>query len=251
MRESKKILLLGTGGHCRSVADSLIASGIYDEIALVGKPREEKKIEETTKKIGIAELTKIDKIECTDTAEKADNAENAATVEFMSLVEIGTEDMLSSFFEEGYHYAFVALGSIGDPSVRHTIYQKVKNLGFILPNIIDPSSVISKFAELGEGIFVGKNVVINAAAKIGNCAIINTGSIIEHDCEIGEYVHVSPGCTICGSVKVEADTHVGAGSVIKQGIHIGEDTMIGMGSIVLSDIGDHATAYGNPCRIIK
>ena len=224
MQQSRKILLLGTGGHCISIADSLINLSVYDEIGLV-------------EKAGM----------------KSENpGRNPGEVENLQLGLniVGNDDQLEKLFEEGYTDAFIAIGSIGDNSVRRKLYYNLKRIGFHIPNIIDQSSTVSKFAVLGEGIYVGKNAVINACAAIGNGAIINTSSIIEHQCEIGEFVHIAPGSVLCGNVKVGQDSHIGAGSIIKQGIIIGKNTLIGMGSVVLNDIGNQVTAYGNPCKVI-
>lgn len=227
MQLSRKILLLGTGGHCISIADSLINLSVYDEIGLV-------------EKAGV----------------KPENPgvkyENHGEVENnqLELKIVGNDDQLEILLEEGYTDAFIAIGSIGDTSVRRKLYHNLKRIGFHIPNIIDQSSTVSKYAVLGEGIYVGKNAVINACAAIGNGAIINTSSIIEHQCEIGEFVHIAPGSVLCGNVKVGQDSHIGAGSIIKQGIIIGKNTLVGMGSVVLKDIGDQITAYGNPCKVI-
>ncbi|MHB8129436.1 MAG: acetyltransferase [Mobilitalea sp.] len=221
MQQSRKIILLGAGGHCQSVADSLINLSLYDEIGLVGNAGTETvAIKDTNNKI-------------------------------MGLKQVGNDDHLERLYQEGYTDAFIAVGSIGDITVRITLYNKLKQIGFHIPNVIDHSSVVSSFASLGEGIYIGKNAVVNAYATIGNCAIINTSSIIEHQCNVGDFVHIASGSVLCGNVNIAAGTHIGAGSIIKQGIHVGAGTMIGMGSVVLKDIGDNVTAYGNPCKVYK
>lgn len=205
----KKILLLGGGGHCASVADTLLRLNEYDDIGVIAN----------------------------DTTELL----------FGSIPVVGCDGDLQQLFKDGYHYAFIAIGSIGNTAVREKLKKKVREIGFIMPNIIDPSAIISKNSSLGTGIFIGKNVVVNARATIGDCAIINTAAVVEHDCKIGSFAHISPSATLCGNVIVGASTHIGAGAVIKQGLNIGTHTIIGMGSVVLNDIGDNVVAYGNPC----
>ena len=55
--------------------------------------------------------------------------------------------------------------------VRNRLYKQLKDCGYIIPNIIDKTSVISQSAELEDGIFVGKNAVVNANVKIGKCVL--------------------------------------------------------------------------------
>lgn len=220
MPGSRKILLLGAGGHCRSVLDSLLSVSCYDEIGLVDSKKELLLSE------GVEDI-------------------------LSGYPFLGDDSDLEHLLAEGYTDAFVTIGSIGDSSVRKKMFGLLKQIGFHIPNIIDKSSVISPYAGLGEGVFVGKNAVVNANARIGNYAIINTAAVIEHDCTIGEFVHVSPGSILCGNVAVGDGAHIGAGSIIRQGIRIGEGCMIGAGSVVVKDIKDYVTAYGNPCREVR
>ncbi|UGB30428.1 acetyltransferase [Metabacillus sp. B2-18] len=208
---NKKIILVGGGGHCKSVLDTLLLTNQYSEIGVV------------------------------DLKEFLNKKVLSASV-------IGTDKDLPQLYKGGYKHAFVSLGSIGKTSRRINLYNTLEDIGFTIPNIIDPTAIISNDVQLGNGIFIGKKAVINAGATIHNGAIINTASIIEHDCIVGEFTHIAPGTVMCGNVQVGRETHIGANSVIKQQIKIGSHTMIGMGSIVLKDIGDSKEAFGSPCK---
>lgn len=217
MPEYKKLLLLGSGGHCMSVLDTLLASNEYNEIGLVDA-------------FPVAE----------------DNP-----IASMNIPVVGSDEDLQRLYQADYQYAFIAVGSIGNVGVRKKLYDLIKNIGFLIPNIIDKSSIVSDYAKLSEGVYVGKRAVINVGASAGNCAIVNTGSIVEHGCKIGDFVHVSPGAIICGDVKIGNNTHIGAGSLIKQGIQVGENSMVGMGSVVIRNIPSCCVAYGNPCKEVR
>lgn len=207
----KKILLIGGGGHCLSVLDSLLESKEYNEIAII------------------------------DTKDKIND-------DILGVKIIGTDEDLTQLFEDGYRYAFISIGSIGNPKLRIRLYNLVKSIGYNVPIIADKSSVISKKAKLSEGVYVGKGAIINVGSVIRECAIINTGAIIEHECIINEFAHISPGTVLSGNVKIGKYTHIGTNSTVRQSISIGEETLIGSGSNVVKDIGDNTTAYGNPCR---
>jgi sugar O-acyltransferase (sialic acid O-acetyltransferase NeuD family) len=208
---NRKILLIGGGGHCKSVLDSLLLLDQDIDIGIIDK---KEKIGEIILRIPV----------------------------------IGCDDDLIELYHQGYTEAFVTLGSIGNPQNRIRLFNLIEKIGFNIPNIIDPSATISKHVKLKKGIFIGKNSVINIGSFIGNGAIINTSSTIEHDCSIGDFVHIAPGSVLCGEVKVGDYTHIGAGSVIKQQARIGTNTIIGMGGVVLHDISDNVVAFGNPCE---
>jgi len=207
----KKILLIGGGGHCKSVLDSLFKTNQYSEISII------------------------------------DRKENIGG-EVLGIPIIGCDNDLLHFYKEGYHYAFVTVGSIGDSKLRIKLYKEIQEIGFEIPKIIDLTATVSNHAKVDNGVFVGKKAVINAGSFIRRGNIINTACIIEHDCIIGEFSHIGPGAVLCGEVQVGANTHIGARSVIKQQIKIGSNTIIGMGSVVLKDIEDNILAFGSPCK---
>ncbi len=206
-----KLLLIGGGGNCHSVLDSVLSLNLYDEIGII------------------------------------DSVEHS----YLGISTIGNDDDLQRLFSEGWTDAFISVGSVGNTDIRCSIYDRVKNIGFNIPSIIDPSAIVAGDAVIGDGVFGGKRSVINAGAVIGDCAIINTGSIIEHDCKIGSFAHISPGVVLCGQVTVGDYSHIGAGSIVRQLINIGKSTLIGAGSVVVKDIGDNAKAYGNPCKVVS
>lgn len=120
-----------------------------------------------------------------------------------------------------------------------------------LPNITDPSAVISAYAQMGKGVFTGKNASVNAMASVGDYCILNTGCIVEHDCIIHTGAHIAPGAVLAGNVTVGAYSFVGANAVIKQGVTIGQNATIGAGAVVLHDVEDNSVYVGNPARRIK
>ncbi|WP_227394282.1 acetyltransferase [Jeotgalibacillus aurantiacus] len=203
-----KLVMVGGGGHSRSVLDSLLATKAYEHIVVVDR---QEKVGQT----------------------------------LLSCPIVGTDEDLPGLFEQGYSKAFVALG---DHKLRAQISEKLIRMNFQLPNIVDPSAIVSPYAEVGEGVYIGKRAVVNANVRIEEGAIINTSSVLEHDCQVGAYSHVAPGTVLCGGVKIGSLSHIGAGSVIREQLEIGDKVMIGMGSVVTTSFPSHSFAYGHPCK---
>jgi len=210
-KELPKLVLVGGGGHCRSVLSSIDRSK-YADIVIVDYP------ENVGKRVD-------------------------------GILIAGTDDDLVKLHDGGYSEAFITVGSVSSNPKRHGIYESLKKIGFSFPSVIDDSAVIADYAEIDEGVFVGKNAVINAGSRIGKFSIINTGAIADHDCIIGSFVHLSPGVVLSGAVTVGENTHIGTGSCVKQCIKIGENSTIGMGSVVITDIPSNCVAYGVPCKV--
>lgn len=211
------LILVGGGGHCKSVLDTVIRLKKYDNIHIL-----DPSIDPGKKLL------------------------NCATV-------IGGDELLISLYEEGERQAFVSVGSIKSSWVRNKLYDSIVDIGFSIPNIIDPSAVISPSVSLGLeqddeykgiGIFVGKGVIVNADVSIKRCAIINTSAVIEHECQIGAFTHISVNATLCGQVIVGDHSFIGAGSTVIQGIEIGNNVTIGAGSLILRDVKDGEKVTG-------
>ncbi len=152
---------------------------------------------------------------------------------------------------KGWDLSLKYILGIGDNYLREKVAKLILSKTDKLENVIDSHAVISKSANIGNGIFASKGVLINAFSTVGNFTILNTGCIIEHECEIGTAVHIAPGAVLAGSVKVGDRTFIGANAVIKQGVIIGDDVIIGAGSVVLSDIESNSKLVGNPGRLLK
>lgn len=208
------IILIGGGGHCKSVIDSIIKSKTYNIVGILDLP---------------------DKVE----------------EEILGISIIGTDDQLEYYYKNGVKYAFLTVGSIGNVSLRRRLYTAALNIGYDFPSIIDNTAIVSDNVKIGCGSFIGKGVIINSDSIIGNHCIINTGAIIEHDCYIGDFCHIAPGATLSGSVTIGENSHIGTNSTVIQNVRIGENTLIGAGSVVIRNIGDNTKAYGNPCREVQ
>lgn len=208
------LVLIGGGGHCKSVLDAAKRMNTFDEIVI------------------------------TDPV-------IASGTEILGCRVAGTDDELPRLQSEGFDHAFITVGSIESTALRRKLVDKAEKLGFKFATIIDPSANVSEYAYIGAGALIGKNAVVNADAVIGVHCILNTGSIIEHECKIGDFTHVSVGSIVCGNVEIGEDSFIGAGSTVIQGVKIGSHSIIGSGSIVVKNIRLNVKAYGNPCRVVK
>lgn len=157
---------------------------------------------------------------------------------------LGSDDILSDLYRMGVKCAHIAIGYMGYGELRDKLYSRIKNIGYTLPVVIDPSAVVASDVQVGEGCFIGKNVVINADSQIERMCIINTAAIIEHECNIGEFSHIAVGTVLCGNVVVGNHNLIGAGTTVIQGCDIGNNAIIGAGSIVVKDVPCKSKVFG-------
>lgn len=196
----EKILILGMGGHAKSITDVIERENKYEIAGYV--------------------------------------VNNYVEGEDIGYPILGTDDDLFSLFKSGIRYAAMGIGYLGKGCLREKLYEKLKKIGFALPIICDPSAIISRKTRIGEGTFIGKGVIINAGADIGNNCIINSGTVIEHDCVVGDFSHISVGAVLCGNVVVGSESFIGANATVIQSVDIGNKVVVGAGEVLKETVND-------------
>jgi len=185
------ILLVGGGGHCKSVIDIIELEGRYNIAGIIDK-------------------------------------QELVGQEISGYKVIGCDDDLVQLFDK-YKYALVTVGQIKSNNLRVKLFNYLKNLGYNLPTIVSPLAYVSKHSNIEEGTIVMHQALINVNAHIGKNCIINTKALIEHDAIVEENCHISTGAIINGGAKVKANSFVGSSATTKEYILV--DGFIKAGSV--------------------
>ena len=138
-------------------------------------------------------------------------------------------------------YLAMGVGSVGRDCSRTALYQKFVKKKFVFPPLLHPSSIVSRYSEIGNGSQVMAGAVVQTSVCVGVNCIINTHASVDHDCHIGNGVHIAPGVVLSGGVCVGNDVHVGTGARIIQSINIAHGAVVGAGVIVLKDVPEGMT----------
>lgn len=203
----RPLILIGGGGHCKSVIEVAESAG-YEIKGILDMPDEVGK-----------EVLPGHKV-------------------------IGTDDEIPQYVEECDF--IITVGFIKNPALRIKLYNKVKAAGGRLATIIASTAHVSKYAELGEGTVIMHQAFVNADAKIGDNCIINTFVNIEHDAEVGNQCHISTGTMVNGECKIGENCFIGSQSVCANCIDIASDIIVGAGSVVRKSIRVKGIYAGNP-----
>lgn len=202
----KPLVLIGGGGHCKSVIEAAESAG-YEIMGVLDMPEDIGK-------------------------------------EILSTKVIGTDDDIPQYVDKAEFV--ITVGFIKNPAIRIKLYNRVKEAGGKLATIIASTAYVSKYATIGEGTVVMHHAFVNAGAKVGNNVILNTFTNVEHDAVIGYHCHISTGTMVNGDCKVGANCFIGSQSVLANGITVGDDIVVGAGSLVRKSISTKGIYSGNP-----
>ena len=144
----KEIILIGGGGHCKSVIDVIEQEDHFQIVGIIDQP----------------ELLN----------------EN-----ILGYPIIGNDSDMEKLAKI-HKNAMITVGQIKSPDLRIKLFNLALNAGFSFPTIVSPRSYVSKYANLGQGTIVMHNALVNTQATVGCNCIINTNALIEHDSNIGD-----------------------------------------------------------------
>lgn len=213
MKTEGGLILIGGGGHCKSVIEASLSAG--DE------------------PYGILDLPELrgSRILCCEV--------------------IGNDTDIPRLAANPTNEFVVTVGSIEDSSLRRRLQESVENAGGRMAVVVASSATVSRFASLGAGTVVLHHASVNASACVGRGCIINTAANVEHDVTIGDFTHISTGAMVNGGARIGCDCFIGSGAVVRNGVSICDGAVIGAGSVVSRDITREGVYVGIPARKIS
>lgn len=208
----ENIILIGGGGHCKSVITAIELENKFQIAGIVDLPS----------KVG----------------------EN-----IFGYPIIAHDKQIPQLIKE-YKIFCITIGQIRSPEKKRNLFEKMIAFGVKLPNIISPLSYISSNAQLGIGNVILHHCIINAGVKIGSNNILNNKSLLEHDVIVGHHNHISTAVAINADCVIGDDNFIGSNSVFVNGISISSNIIIGAGTVVVKNINKSGVYAGNPARTL-
>lgn len=172
------LVIIGAGGHGRSLADVVEATNDYRIIGFL------------------------------DDFRKTGESVSSYPV-------IGRFEHISALVSPEVSFA-IGIGQIKSPQQRRDLHDAVVRAGGILPVISSPDSYVSPQARIGDGTAIFHGAVVNAGALIGANCIINSQALVEHDAIVGDHCHISTGALVNGGATIGEGSFIGSGAIVLQ-----------------------------------
>lgn len=173
---SNNIILLGAGGHAKSLIEVIESQNIF-------------KIE------GLLD----------------DNIDVGKSI--LDYPVLGRISDIDEYFTKQINFC-VAIGHVKDNTIRKALFDNLFLWKQNIPNIVSSTANVSHRAELGIGSQIMNNAYVGPECKIGKNTIINTNAIIEHGANIGDNCHIASGAVVIGDKVVYDNIFVSANSTV-------------------------------------
>ena len=187
----KNLILIGGGGHCKSVIEVAESAG-YNILGILDRP------DEVGKKVLAYDVIGVDYV---------DKAEFVITVGF-----IKNPALRIKLYEKVLH----AGGKLATLIASTAYVSKYAKIG--QGTVVMHQAFVNAGAEIGDNVIVNTLANIEHDACIGNQCHVSTGAMINGDCKVGANCFIGSQSVLANAISVCPDVVVGAGSFVRKSI---------------------------------
>lgn len=180
------LLIVGAGGHGRSVAEAVLMVGQFNLVGFL------------------------------------DDGAFARGEGVWDLPVLGPANSFENYASHATH----AVVAIGNNVLRQKLFARLQAAGFALASVIHPKAVVSPRALLGSGVVVMAGAIVGTEATLGQGAIINCGAVVDHHARVNEFGHLGVSACMAGGSVLGALAWMQAGSAIGYGVQIAAGTVL-------------------------
>lgn len=162
-------------------------------------------------------------------------------------------DSTTNFFKKKSLAGMLFAISVGDNEIRTKLANQIREKAGVIPTLIHPSAIVSKYARIDEGVVIHANSVIQAGVSINSDSVISYNVSVTHNSAISKACYIAAGANIGAYIKIYNNVLVGQSATIISGKvdYIGENSIIGAGSVVTKNVEPNFVVAGNPARFIN
>lgn len=176
-----RLLIVGAGGHGRSVAEAAKLSSHFDVVGFL------------------------------DDSLPVDDATS------MGLPVLGPFASLSKH-RDAANQAIVA---IGNNAVRENLMHQLSAADWIFATVVHPQAIVAPSALLGAGSAVMAGAIVGTEARLGVGSIVNCGAVVDHHAVIEDYGHLGVNASMAGGTLLGRGAWMQAGAALGYGVKVG------------------------------
>ncbi len=139
-------------------------------------------------------------------------------------------DVCKSYSPRDYDIA-LAIG-YNNIDLRAVVYSNIKSVGYTLPILVHPKSIVHDTVELSEGVILMAGSIVDVNSIIGPVSVLWPGVNINHDCVVGSNTFLSPSSVVCGFSVIGSNSFIGAGAIVTDHMCLPDGCFVKAGEVV-------------------
>jgi sugar O-acyltransferase (sialic acid O-acetyltransferase NeuD family) len=189
MSQPIPLVIVGAGGHGRSVLELAQLSGAYDVHAFL-------------------------------------DDQQAPGTDIRGVPVWGPTSLLDALPARHIQTVHVA---IGRNATRQALCERARSAGLVLATLLHPRAFVSPSAVVGAGSAVMALAAVGTEARLGEGAIVNMGAVVDHHAEVGAFGHLGASATMAGGTAIGARAWLQAGAALGYGVRLQDDSVVPAG----------------------
>jgi sugar O-acyltransferase (sialic acid O-acetyltransferase NeuD family) len=113
-----------------------------------------------------------------------------------------------------------AIVAVGNNALREKLTQQLINGGFGLATVIHPRAFVSPSAEVGIGSAVMAGAIVGTEAQLGIGVIVNCGAVVDHHVKVGDFGHLGVSACMAGRSILGRNAWMQAGCALGYGVEV-------------------------------
>ena len=181
-----RLLVVGAGGHGRSVAEAVLMLGDFDLVGFL------------------------------------DDGAFASGGDVWGLPVLGPANAFADYAALVSH----AVVAIGNNALRQKMCAQLQAAGFALARVVHPRAIVSPRAQLAEGVAVMAGAIVGTEAVLGQGVIVNCGAVVDHHAQVHDFGHLGVNACMAGGSVLGSLAWMQAGSAIGYGVQLAAGTVL-------------------------
>ena len=187
-----RLLVVGAGGHGRSVAEAVLMSGDFNLVGFL------------------------------------DDGVFATGGDVWGVPVLGPASLFVGYAALASH----AVVAIGNNALRQKMCAQLKAAGFALARVVHPRAIVSPRAQLGEGVAVMAGAIVGTEAVLGQGVIVNCGAVVDHHAQVHDFGHLGVNACMAGGSVLGALAWMQVGAALGYGVTIPSGVTLAPGEAV-------------------
>lgn len=163
---------------------------------------------------------------------------------------VGSFEDLFSKDIRGKHF----LLTMGDMRIRKDLSDKIISRGGVIPTIIHPTAIVSRFARISsKGVIIAPYCIVQADVVLGDGVVMRDSALIGHTTIVGSFSFIGPKSLVGAKMRICEGAFIGQQSLLVSGKvkEVGNKAIVGAGAVVTKSVDNEVIVVGNPARVLQ